>query len=265
MKRRPPSQSRRAYLTETPISTLICTLAVPTIISMLVTGVYNAADTYFVGRISTQATAAVGLVFSVMAMIQALGFFCGQGSGNYLSRLLGSGELQKANEIAVTGFSMALAAGLCTAAFGNLFAVPLARLLGATASTLPDTLAYLRVILIGAPFMMCQCVINNQLRFQGSAFYAMIGLMCGAVVNIGLDPLLIFAFRLGVPGAAIATVCGQITGFCVLLLGSTRGENIRLRVNNIRMSQRGGSLFQFVKLEFNVLLRCVTSGEVNEG
>ena len=236
MKRRPPSQSRRAYLTETPIPTLICTLAAPTIISMLVTGVYNAADTYFVGRISTQATAAVGLVFSVMAMIQALGFFCGQGSGNYLSRLLGSGELQKANEIAVTGFSMALAAGLCTAAFGNLFAVPLARLLGATASTLPDTLAYLRVILIGAPFMMCQCVINNQLRFQGSAFYAMIGLMCGAVVNIGLDPLLIFAFRLGVPGAAIATVCGQITGFCVLLLGSTRGENIRLRVNNIRMS-----------------------------
>lgn len=92
MKRRPPSQSRRAYLTETPISTLICTLAVPTIISMLVTGVYNAADTYFVGRISTQATAAVGLVFSVMAMIQALGFFCGQGSGNYLSRLLGSGR-----------------------------------------------------------------------------------------------------------------------------------------------------------------------------
>ncbi len=234
MRGKTEKQDRRVYLTETPLPKLICTLAVPTIISMLVTAIYNAADTYFVGRISTQATAAVGLVFSVMAIIQAIGFFCGQGSGNYLSRLLGADDRQKANEIAVTGFAMALVFGLCVAVFGNVFALPLARLLGAADTTLPDTLAYLRIILIGAPFMMCQCVINNQLRFQGSAMYAMVGLMCGAVINIGLDPLLIFVFHLGVPGAAIATVCGQIIGFIVLLIGSFHGENIRLHPKNLR-------------------------------
>ena len=236
MSIRPKKGDRHAYLTETPVPKLICTLSVPTIISMLVTGIYNAADTYFVGRISTQATAAVGLVFSVMAIIQAMGFFCGQGSGNYLARLLGAGERQKANEIAVTGFTMAILLGLFLAVLGNIFVVPLARLLGATDTNMTETVAYLRIILMGAPFMMGQCVINNQLRFQGSAFYAMIGLMCGAVVNIGLDPLLIFAFHLGVPGAAIATISGQFIGFSTLLIGSRRGENIRLKSCNIRLT-----------------------------
>ena len=232
----PHKGDRHAYLTGTPIPRLICTLAVPTIISMLVTGIYNAADTFFVGRISTQGTAAVGLVFSVMAIIQALGFFCGQGSGNFLSRLLGAGNREKANEIAVTGFALALLLGLALAALGNLFARPLADLLGASDTTRADTVAYLRIILLGAPFMMGQCVINNQLRFQGSAFYAMVGMMCGAVINVGLDPLLMFGLGLGVPGAAIATVCGQCVGFCALLVGSFRGENIRLNAKNIRFS-----------------------------
>ena len=235
MKRKPPTMERRQYLTETPVPELICTLAVPTMISMLVTGIYNAADTYFVGRISTEATAAVGLVFSVMAVIQALGFFCGQGSGNFLSRLLGAGNRERAEEVASTGFAMALFLGLCTALFGNLFAVPLARFLGAGDLTLKDTLAYLRIILLGAPFMMCQCVINNQLRFQGSAFYAMVGLMSGAIVNIVLDPLLIFVLDLGVPGAALATVSGQVIGFTVLLLGSLRGDNIHFEPSKIRL------------------------------
>ena len=233
---RPFKGDRRAYLTETPVPQLICTLAGPTILSMLVTGIYNSADTYFVGRISTQGTAAVGLVFSVMAIIQAMGFFCGQGSGNYLSRLLGAGERQKADEIAVTGFVLALILGLLIAVFGNLFARPFADLLGATDSTRRETISYLRIILLGAPFMMGQCVINNQLRFQGSAFYAMIGLMCGAAVNIVLDPLLMFGFELGIPGAAIATISGQFIGFCTLLIGSRRGENIRLNLRNIRLS-----------------------------
>jgi Na+-driven multidrug efflux pump len=214
---RPFKGDRRAYLTETPVPKLICTLAGPTILSMLVTGIYNSADTYFVGRISTQGTAAVGLVFSVMAIIQAMGFFCGQGSGNYLSRLLGAGERKKADEIAATGFVLALILGVLLALFGKLFVRPFADLLG-------------------APFMMGQCVINNQLRFQGSAFYAMIGLMCGAVVNIGLDPLLMFGFGLGIPGAAIATISGQFIGFCTLLVGSRRGENIRLDLRNVRLS-----------------------------
>ena len=233
---RPFKGDRRAYLTETPVPKLICTLAGPTILSMLVTGIYNSADTYFVGRISTQGTAAVGLVFSVMAIIQAIGFFCGQGSGNYLSRLLGAGERKKADEIAATGFVLALILGVLLALFGKLFVRPFADLLGATDSTREETVSYLRIILLGAPFMMGQCVINNQLRFQGSAFYAMIGLMCGAVVNIGLDPLLMFGFGLGIPGAAIATISGQFIGFCTLLVGSRRGENIRLDLRNVRLS-----------------------------
>ncbi|MBQ3261637.1 MAG: MATE family efflux transporter [Oscillospiraceae bacterium] len=229
---------RRTYLTQTPIPRLIWSLAVPTIISMLVTGIYNSADTYFVGRISTQATAAVGLVFSVMAIIQALGFFCGHGSGNSLSRMLGAGRGQDANEMAATGFALALLLGAAVALLGNLFAGPIADFLGATDSARADTVAYMRIILLGAPFMMGQFVINNQLRFQGSAMYAMVGLMVGAVMNVGLDPLLMFTFGLGVRGAALATVMGQVSSFFALLIGSRRGENIRLSLKNVRLTGR---------------------------
>ena len=221
-------------MTETPIRSLIPRLAVPTVISMLVTGIYNSADTYFVGRISTQATAAVGLVFTVMALIQALGFFCGQGSANYLARLLGAGKKQEASEVAVMGFAMALVIGLILAVGGNLQAERIADWIGATSSARLDTVAYMRIILMGAPFMTCQFVINNQLRFQGSAMYAMIGLMCGAVINIGLDPLLMFGFHLGIRGAAIATVSGQFVSFCALMIGSRMGENIRLSLSNLK-------------------------------
>jgi len=229
-------RDRHEYLIETPIPRLIGELSVPTIISMLVTGIYNSADTYFVGRISTEATAAVGLVFTVMAIIQALGFFCGHGSGNYLPRLLGAGKGREASEIAATGFALSLIIGLAVAALGNLLAPQLSDLIGATDASRADTVAYMRIILLGAPFMVGQFVINNQLRFQGSAFYAMVGLMCGAVINIALDPLLMFVFGLGVRGAAIATVSGQTVSFVALLIGSSRGENIHLRAQNVRMS-----------------------------
>ncbi len=227
---------RHKMLTETPIPQLIVKLSIPTIISMLVTGIYNSADTYFVGRISTEATAAVGVVFSVMAIIQAMGFFCGQGSGNYLSRLLGAGNMKKANEIAATGFAMALLLGSIVAIIGNLNVHSIASMIGASEASMNDTIAYLRIILLGAPFMMGQFVINNQLRFQGSAMYAMVGLLCGAVMNIGLDPLLMFGFGLGIKGAAIATVAGQMTSFIALLIGSSKGENIRLSVMNVRLN-----------------------------
>ena len=226
---------RYTFMTQTPVPKLICTLAVPTIISMLVTGLYNAADTYFVGQISTQASAAVGLVFSVMAIIQACGFFCGHGSGNYLSRMLGADNHKEADEMASTGFALSLLMGAVLATAGILFIEPLSRWLGATPTAMEDTENYMRIILLGAPFMMGQFVINNQLRFQGSAVYAMVGLMCGAVINVALDPLLIFVCHLGVTGAAIATVMGQISSFTVLLMGSRRGENIRLKFQNVRL------------------------------
>ena len=236
MKNRNSTPNRYEYLTQTPVPKLISRLAVPTILSMLVTGIYNTADTFFVGRISTQATAAVGLVFSVMAVIQAMGFFCGQGSGTYLSRMLGAGKKQEANEVAATGFALALILGVIVAIVGNVFARPLGYALGAGESTITDTLIYMRIILIGAPFMMSQFVINNQLRFQGSAVYAMVGLLCGAAINIGLDPLLMFVFHMGVAGAAIATVSGQLISFVVLLIGSAQGDNIHLKAGNVRLN-----------------------------
>ena len=236
MKNRNSTQNRYEYLTQTPVPKLISRLAVPTILSMLVTGIYNTADTFFVGRISTQATAAVGLVFSVMAVIQAMGFFCGQGSGTYLSRMLGAGKKQEANEVAATGFALALILGVIVAILGNVFARPLGYALGAGDTTIHDTLIYMRIILLGAPFMMAQFVINNQLRFQGSAVYAMVGLLCGAAINIGLDPLLMFVFHMGVAGAAIATVSGQFISFVVLLIGSAQGDNIHLKISNVRLN-----------------------------
>lgn len=235
---------RFAMMTETPVPGLILRLAVPTMISMLVTGIYNSADTFFVGRIpenATAATAAVGLVFPLMAVIQAVGFFFGHGSGNYLSRQLGAGKKQEAEETAATGFALALICGLLIAALGNVFLRPLISVLSSedvSAETLAMTGRYARIILLGAPFTLCQFVVNNQLRFQGSATYAMAGLVSGAVLNMALDPLFIFGFRLGVTGAAAATVIGQAVSFCILLYGSSRGENIRLKLKNVRLNGR---------------------------
>lgn len=235
-KEKTETQDRFHYLTETKVSKLITRLSVPTIISMLVTAVYNAADTFFVGRISTQATAAVGLAFSAMAVIQALGFFYGQGSGNCLSRLLGAKNQKAAEQMAATGFFLSIITGIVVAACTFIFIKPLCIFLGAGETTLKETTDYLGIIVLGAPFMMAQFVINNQLRFQGSAFYAMTGLLSGAVLNIALDPLLIIVFDMGVRGAAIATVSGQAISFFVLLAGTRRGENIRISIKNLRIN-----------------------------
>ena len=223
-------------MTETPVPRLITRLSIPTIISMLVTAIYNAADTFFVGRISTEATAAVGLAFSAMAVIQALGFFCGQGSGNYLSRMLGAGKQEEAEKMAATGLALSMILGVVVAAASVLNIRQLAEFLGARGGTVEETVSYLRLIVLGAPFMMGQFVINNQLRYQGSAMYAMVGLLCGAILNIALDPLLIFGFGMGVTGAALATVSGQIISFFVLLTGSMHGVNIHLNIRNVRLN-----------------------------
>ena len=222
-------------MTQTPVGRLILRLAFPCIISMLVTAFYNMADTYFVGKLnSNSATGAVGVVFSLMAIIQATGFFFGHGSGNFISRELGSHDYEKASNMAATGFFSALAAGALICLLGNLFLEPLARLLGSTPTILPYAKAYLRVILFGAPWMTSSLVLNNQLRFQGSAAYGMVGITSGAVLNIGLDPLLIFAFRMGVAGAAWATIISQFVSFCLLLVGTSKGGNLRIQLSRVQ-------------------------------
>ena len=164
-------------MTTAPIPGLIGKLAVPTIISMLVTSFYNIADTYFVGKINTQSTAAVGIVFSVMSIIQAVGFFFGHGSGNYISRKLGAQETDNAEKMAATGFFFALFMGVVIAVVGLLLLTPLSVALGSTPTILPYTEKYLGIILIGAPFMTASLVLNNQMRFQGNAAYAMVGIV----------------------------------------------------------------------------------------
>lgn len=217
------------YLTTEPVPHLVCQMAVPTIISMLVTSFYNMADTFFVGKIDTNSTAAVGVVFSVMALIQACGFLFGHGSGNYISRRLGAREYEDANKMAANGFYCAFIAGIIFSVIGLLTLEPLAVTLGAIPDFLEATKQYLGIVLLGAPFMMSQLVLNNQLRFQGSASFAMIGIVTGAVINIALDPLLIFVFDMGVAGAAAATVISQIISFIILWIVSRKGGNIKVQ------------------------------------
>ena len=229
-------ESKFKMMTEPPVGRLICKLAVPCIISMLVTSFYNMADTYFVGKLnSNAATGAVGVVFSMMAIIQAVGFFFGQGSGNYISRELGKKNYQEASNMAATGFFSALAAGLVICILGQIFLEPLAYLLGSTKTILPYTEDYLRVILLGAPWMTASLVLNNQLRFQGSASYAMVGIVSGAVLNIALDPVLIFGCNMGVAGAGWATIISQFVSFCLLLAGCSKGANIQIHIKNVKV------------------------------
>lgn len=225
-------EEKVTYMTTQPVKGLVCEMAVPTIISMLVTSFYNMADTFFVGKINTQSTAAVGIVFSVMALIQSLGFFFGHGSGNYISRVLGAREYEKANVMAANGFFCAFICGIMVEILGLIFLEPIALALGSTLTILPYTKSYLRIILLGSPFITSSFVLNNQLRFQGSASYAMVGIVSGAVLNIGLDPLFIFVFDMGVAGAALATVISQICSFVLLLLVSQKGGNIRIQFKN---------------------------------
>lgn len=229
-------QEKVAYMLSEPVPRLVCQMAVPTIISMLVTSFYNMVDTFFVGKLNTQATAAVGVVFSVMAFIQAFGFFFGHGSGNFISRKLGAGEFEESNRMAAVGFFTAFFAGVIAGALGIIFLTPLAKVLGSTPTILPYTKDYLRIILIGCPFMMSSLVLNNQLRFQGSASYAMVGIVTGAVLNIVLDPLLIFVFDMEVAGAALATVVSQVVSFVILFFMSRKGGNIRIEFINFKPS-----------------------------
>ncbi len=230
------ADEKRQYMLETPVKKLVCTLAGPTILSMLITSFYNMVDTFFVGKINTQATAAVGIVFSLMAIVQAIGFFFGHGSGNYISRKLGAKEIEEAEKMSAVGFFSALAAGTILMLLCLIFVKPLAYALGSTETILPYTVTYLWIILLGAPAMTTSLVLNNQMRFQGSAFYAMIGIVSGAVLNMILDPLLILQCEMGIAGAALATTISQYFSFILLLFMVKKGGNIQIRLTNFKPS-----------------------------
>ena len=212
-------------MTETPIPKLILGLAAPTILSMLITSIYNLADTFFVGQISTSASGAVGVVSSLMAIIQALGFTLGHGSGTIISRSLGSRNTKAATRFASTSFFTALAVGVVLALIG-LATLPGFMLLGSTETILPHACAYARPILIAAPLMISSLVMNNILRYEGKANFAMIGLVTGGVLNILLDPVFMFVLGLGTAGAGIATALSQTVSFFILLSMFLRGKTV---------------------------------------
>ena len=225
--------NKHQFLTEAPIPRVIGTMAVPTIISMMVTSVYNIVDTYFVSQINTQSTAAVGVVFTVMTIFQAIGFFFGHGSGNYMAISLGANDRREAEKMAVTGFVYAVATAVVLAAAAFSVMRPLCTVLGATPTILPYARQYLTPILLGSPFSVATFVLNVQLRQQGSAAYGLVGMVSGAILNTILDPLLIFTCGLGISGAGIATMVSQMVSVAVLWLMTTRDDNVRLRLRNI--------------------------------
>ena len=221
-------------MTETPVPRLVMKLAVPTIISMLVSSIYNTADTFFVSQLGTSAAGAVGVVFSVMAIIQAIGFTIGMGAGNILSRQLGAKEDEAATVTASSGFLLAMILSILLAVFGLVFSGPLMRLLGATPTILPYAEAYAEYIFIGCPVMCCSFVMNNYLRAEGKAMYGMVGITVGGLLNIVLDPIFIFSFGFGTAGAAMATALSQLISFCLLLSFFLRGRSsVRLTLRKV--------------------------------
>lgn len=229
----PRHRDNYEFLTQAPVSRVILTMAVPTIVSMLVTCFYVIVDTYFVGQLNTQSTAAVGIVFPLMSLIQAIGSFFGHGSGVYMSRELGARRTDNASSMATTGLVYALLTGIFIAILALFFLRLLSLLLGSTATSLPYTEQYMAIILLGTPFQIASFTLNSQLRMQGNARYAMWGIISGALLNVILDPILIFACGLQLRGAALATVIGQIVSVAVLLamchFRATTGVRLRPR------------------------------------
>lgn len=233
-------------MTQTPVGKLIATLSIPTIISMLVTSVYNMADTFFVSKLGTSASGAVGIVFSVMAIIQAVGFTFGMGSGSWISRLLGAKDEEKSKEVAATGFYSAIFLGILMTIIGEWKMDDLMRILGASETILPYARDYARFILLAAPIMASSFVLNNILRSEGHAKFAMIGITAGGVLNIILDPLFIFTFDMGIMGAAAATALSQLISFLILLSYFVMGKTTT-RLGIHRLSKNPGTYFQIVK------------------
>lgn len=231
-------RSNYDFLTTAPVPKVIGTLAVPTIISMMVTSIYSLVDTYFVSQLNTQATAAVGIVFTVMSIFHAVGYFYGTGSGNYIAMSLGAKNTTEASQMGFQGFVYAIVTGVVLSIAGFLILPSLARWLGSTETIYPYTLEYLSFILLACPFVIGSLTLNLQLRFRGDPFYSMLGILSGAILNISLDPLFIFYFDMGISGAGLATLISQGVSFSVLL-------TITLRMKLWKM---GGSCRNYIGL-----------------
>jgi len=228
-------EKRTQMMLEAPVSRVIPRLAIPTIISMLITAIYNMADTFFVSQLGTSASGAVGVIFSAMAIIQAVSFMMGMGTGTNVSQALGAGDEERAQRYASVGFFTAFGIGVIIAILGLSNIDPLVRFLGATETIAPYAKDYATYIFYAAPFMMCSFVMNNLLRFEGLAVYGMVGITTGGILNMILDPIFIFGLGLGTSGAAIATAISQFVSFSILLfMCNTKPDAITINPRNFK-------------------------------
>lgn len=225
-------------MTNTPVSRLILQLGIPTTISMLITSIYNMADTYFVGTQGESAQAATGVLFTLQAVIQGLAFMLGHGSGSYISKYLAEKDIEKASRYVSTAFFTGIALGISILALGLGFLEPLVRLLGSTETILPHAKDYGFWILLACPFIMCSLILNNALRYEGKAFYAMIALTSGGLLNILGDYILVYRFGMGVYGAGMATAISQAVGFIMLLILFFRTAQSKISIRCVSRDTR---------------------------
>ena len=222
---------------ETPIPRLITTLSIPTVVSSLITVIYNTADTYFVSQIDKSASAAVGAVFSIMTIIQALGFGLGVGAGSLISRRLGAKDNAAADKYASSAFAASVLVGAIIGIVGLTFLEPILRFLGCTDTMMPHAIPYARFILIAAPLNCATFVLNTTLRSEGLSLLSMIGITSGGILNMILDPILINGFNLGTGGAAIATMASQTVSFSILFCFFLFGKSI-VKINVKSVSRK---------------------------
>jgi len=252
-------------MTKTPLARLIISLGIPTTISMLITNIYNMVDTYFVGTLGESQQAATGILFTLQAIIQAVAFMLGQGSGSLVSKALADKNTEEASKYVSTGFCIGAVLGSILMITGLLFLEPFMKLLGSTETILPYAKQYGVCVLVMCPVVVCSFVLNNNLRYEGKAFYAMIGLVTGGILNIFGDYLLIKVIPLGVLGAGIATAASQFVSFLILLYFHYKMAQGKIRLRYI--SRKAGVYLSICKIGFPALIRqglsSISSGLLN--
>ena len=220
-------------MTQTPVSRLILKLGIPTTISMLVTNIYNMADTYFVGTVGESAQAATGVLFTVQAIMQGIAFMLGHGGGTFIARSLADKDTDQATTYISSSFFVGGAVGLLITVLGLTFLEPLVRFLGSTETIVPHAMDYGMWILLAAPFIICSFILNNGLRYEGKAFYAMFGLTTGGILNILGDYLLVAKLGMGVYGAGLATAVSQVISFLILLVMYLKMAQSTIRIKAV--------------------------------
>lgn len=240
-------------MTKTPVSRLIIILGIPTTISMLITNIYNMADTYFVGGLGESAQAATGILFTLQCIIQAVSFMLGHGSGTFVSKALADKDIKQASKYVSTAFYSGAILGTLLMIFGLIFLKPFMILLGSSNTSLPYAMDYGMWVLISCPFMVCSLILNNNLRYEGKAIFAMIGLVSGGLLNILGDYILINHFNMGVFGAGISTAISQITSFLILLIAYIKMAQSSITIKSI--SKNASDYFSIFKVGLPSLIR----------